>query len=684
MRFAAILLGASSVLALATQAQAAADAGSFGLGEIIVTAPRQTSGVAIDTTTLSSEAIYAFNRATLDDAASLIPGVSSANTGGSRNERLIYVRGFNRFQAPLSIDGVRVFLPADNRLDYGRFLTPDIASIQVAKGYVSVLNGPDGMGGAVNLVTRTPTKALEAEGRITTDLDREGKGQGYSLFGLLGTRRDAWYVQGSYARNQVDHTTLPDSFSPTATEDGGRRDLSRAEDWRLNLKAGWTPNDTDEYSISYTRQEGEKAAPLSTTDPLSIQRFWTWPYWNLDSLYFLSSTQLGGRYTLKTKAYYNTFENLLRSFDTRAETTQTLGRAFNSYYDDNAYGGAAQLAAQLTDRNRLTGAIDYRRDEHVEWQQSFPGGATEPKQTTIEGIYSFALEDVARLTDRLTLTLGASYDWRDLRRAEDYTAGAYVRYPLKDGDAWNAQGRLDWQVNETAGLYASVSSRARFPTLFDRFSSRVGGAVSNPGLAPERAANYEVGGSVQAGAVHAEAALFYTHISDAIVSVPFIFNSCAPAGVCTANAVTQSRNVGDGDTYGLELSASAVLSARLTVGGNYTYLHRELNDPSNRSLKPTDTPTHKGFVYADWRPAARLHVLPNLDLASDRWTVTSAGTRYYRTGAYVLLNARVDYDVTDQVQLGVGGRNLTDSSYQLVDGFPEQGRTFFISVRARY
>ena len=97
------------------------------------------------------------------------------NTGGSRNERDILVRGFDRFRVPLSIDGVRVYLPADNRLDFNRFLTPDLSEIQIAKGYVSVLNGPGGMGGAINLVSRKPTKEVELEGRVGTvfsgDLD---------------------------------------------------------------------------------------------------------------------------------------------------------------------------------------------------------------------------------------------------------------------------------------------------------------------------------------------------------------------------------------------------------------------------------------------------------------------------------------------------------------------------------
>lgn len=202
MRKLGILAGTAAFLTIPSAwAQAApADTGrndqAFGLGEIVVTGHKD-SDATIGESTLSSQAIYTFNRATLDDAANLIPGVSSGNSGGSRNERLIFVRGFNRFQVPLTIDGIRVYLPADNRLDYGRFLTPDIAEIQVAKGYVSVLNGPDGMGGAVNLVTRKPTKALDVEVRGTLSLGHDAEYTGYNLFGLVGTRHDNWYAQAS-------------------------------------------------------------------------------------------------------------------------------------------------------------------------------------------------------------------------------------------------------------------------------------------------------------------------------------------------------------------------------------------------------------------------------------------------------------------------------------------------------
>ncbi len=343
-----------------------------------------------------------------------------------------------------------------------------------------------------------------------------------------------------------------------------------------------------------------------------------------------------------------------------------------------------QLAWQASDADTLRVSAHYRHDKHVEWQQAFPSGVTEPKQTTLEATYSVAAENVLKLSPTLTATAGISYDWRDLNRAEDYTAGAYVFCPLKNTNAVNGQAKLVWTPDDASEAHASVSSRVRFPTIFERFSSRFGGAVSNAALEPERATNYELGGSRRFGAVHADGAVFYSHLDDVIVSVPFIFTSCTPAGVCTPNVVTQSRNVAEGTYYGAEVSLTAYLSETLTVGANYTYTHRDLDDPNNAAYRPTDVPTHKGFLYADWSPIKHLHVMPNVDVASDRWTVNSAGTRYFRTGAYVQANLRVDYELANGITLGAGGRNLLDDEYQLVDGFPEPGRSFFVSVRATY
>ena len=697
------LLCAASLIAAPVWAQdgtpvpsesgAAADDGAFELGKIVVTGYRSVDA-AVEGDRVGQEAIYRFDRRTLDDAANLIPGVVASNSGGSRNERLLFVRGFDRFQVPLSIDGIRVYLPADNRLDYGRFLTPDIAEIQVAKGYASVLDGPGGMGGAVNLVTRKPVKALEVEARAQLNLDSDLDYGGFTGFGLIGTRQDKFYAQASYGLNITDHWDLPGGFAPTANEDGGARDFSKAKDWRVNAKIGFTPNETDEYVLSYTRQEGQKNAPLHITDTSNVSlRNWKWPEWNVESVYFLSTTALGDRATLKTRAYYNRLFNILQSFDDRTQTTQVLGRAFDSPYDDNAYGGSAELSLRTFGDDRLALAFHYRRDEHVEAQTSRPGLATsvpEPNQRSSERTWSIAAQNILTLAPRLTFMAGGSFDWRDLDRADEFGvppgatgASRLFSYPLRNAQAWNAQGRVDWRDESGGEVHLSLSSRARFPTLFERFSSQFGTAVANPDLKPERATNAEIGASRVLGPVTVSGAIFYSWLDDALVSVR------------TPQNLNRRENIGSADYYGGEIAVDLRLGGTLNAGANYSYIHRSFDigaPPPGGLIRPfalTDVPAHKGFAYVSWKALAGLDVVPSLEFASGRTTVTPASANglapvYYQTKGYVTAALRIDYDVTDQITIGVGGRNLFDRNYALTDGFPEPGRSFFLGVRARY
>ncbi len=651
---------------------------SFELGRIIVrgSLPQQP---LIGDSALGQQAIGTFNRNTLDDAAALIPGVTASNSGGSRNERLLFVRGFNRFQVPLSIDGIRVYLPADGRLDYGRFLTQDLAEIQVAKGYVSVLDGPGAMGGAINLVTRKPGARLEAEARGVLQLDGDGGYAGYTGFGRLGTLQESWYAQASFARNYQNHWDLPGGFVPGLSEDGGERGFSRSEDWRFNAKLGFTPNATDEYSLSYTRQEGAKNAPLSTVDPVSSQRNWTWPFWNIDSIYFLSSTAIAPDLTLKMRAYHNSFDNLLRAFDDATQTSQTRSRAFDSYYNDQAWGGSAELALAISPADTFSAALHYRSDEHVEYQTSFAGGRfTEPEQINREDTWSLAAEYTRALTPEVTATAGVSYDWRDLKLAQEYGTppgggpATIFSYPIRYASAFNAQGRLQWQVAPDISLHGSVSSRARFPTIFERFSSRFGGAVSNPDLKAERATNFEIGGDWVNDGLSLGGAAFYSRLEDVIVAFPFLFEN---------QPVSQSRNLGKGENYGLEFSADFRLASSLSAGGNYTWTEQQIEDPSDAAFRPTGVPRHQAFIWANWQPIERLSIVPSVEIASDRWTVSTDGARYFRTGSYLDTSLRVDYEITDRIVIGAGVRNAFDDLHYLTDGFPEPGRRFFFSLR---
>jgi iron complex outermembrane recepter protein len=667
-----LLMGASN-------AQEERGTGAFTLGQITVTATRYDSGAVLDAL-VDSEEIWRFDRSTLDEAVKLIPGVTSTfDANGRRNEHDIFVRGYGRWQVPLSIDGIRVYLPADNRLDFSRFLTDDLAQIQVQKGYASVLDGPGGLGGAINLVTRKPTRELEAE--VRTGLFSGGSDQeGWLGSARIGTRQGNYYAQLSGSYLDRDHWSLSDDFRPTAIEDGGARNQSHNRDWRINAKLGFTPNETDEYSLSCTSQSGEKGAPLNVRNnpPVPPNSYWSWPWWDIENLYWLSSTQLGAASYVKTRLFYNKFDNALYAYDDATYTTQSANGRFRSIYDDKGHGGSVEIGSALTARNTLRAAVHYRRDEHSERNFNRPTHPTlssvEPLQRTDEDTWSVALENTYQPTSSFDLILGVSYDRNDLQRAQEFGAAGLFEYPTGGSDAVNAQGAVHWRYDGSAELRASVSSRTRFPTLFERFSTRFGTAVPNPDLGPERGINYEIAWQGQAGAAtNLTAAVFYNDVKNVIQTV--IVTTTPPQ-------LTQTQNIGDGEYYGFELGVDARVLDSLRLGANYTYLHRQIVDPLQPGFRPTGTPGNQAFAFASWAPLETLTITPSVEYADERWSDVTGGG-YRKVGAYVLANLQVQYAV-QSVEIAVGGRNLTDRNFELAYGFPEAGRTWFAKARVSF
>jgi iron complex outermembrane receptor protein len=424
--------------------------GVFTLGQVNVVGERVEASTSDDR--VSAAEVWTFNANTLTDAVKLVPGVTSSFiSNGRRNEGDISVRGFDRLRVPLFIDGIRVYLPADNRIDFNRFLTPDLSEIQVRKGRVSVLDGPGAMGGAINLVTRKPVQDFEAELQGGASFDRGISNDGWFGTALLGLREGAWYFQTSATRTKRDTWTLSKDFTPQGpAEDGGERNGSYSEDWRFNAKLGFEPNATDEYSLSFTKQSGEKGAPLGVdfllpngtvrNPPYQPNNFWTWPFWDTQSVYFLSHTAIGdnGGY-FKSRLSYSEFDNALFAWDDANYATQSAAGRFRSYYNDSSLGGSVEFGGSLLPNSTTRAAMHFRRDRHSEYNDNRPTSATfrsiEPEQRNEEQTWSFALEHSWAATSALELVGGISYDSNDLERAEEYGLTPARLYSLPLGSS---------------------------------------------------------------------------------------------------------------------------------------------------------------------------------------------------------------------------------------------------------
>ena len=426
----------------------------FDLGEIVVVG-RADGQPGVGGAVLTSRQIWSFDRKSLDQAVNLLPGVvSTFDSNGRRNESDVFVRGFGRWQVPLMVDGVRIYLPADNRLDFSRFLTADVSEIQVQKGYASVLDGPGAMGGAINLVTRKPTKALEAEASIWTG--GRSDAEGWNGYVSLGTRQPRYYVHGSANYSDRNWWTLSGNYEPTANslQRDGRRVSSDTSDSRFNVKAGWTPNQTDEYTVNFVKQMGEKGAPLNVFNnpPVPPNSYWRWPYWDIQNTSFLSRTAIGQTAYVKTKVYYNTFENGLDAFDDATYTTQSATGRFRSPYDDHAFGLTSEVGTQLRAQS-LKLAAHYRNDVHTEQQFSRPTHPTlssqEPLQEQSQYTWSLAVEDTIHLSPAVDVVGGISYDRYSITKAEEFNpARGIFEYPKGGSDSVNWQSALIWRYRE--------------------------------------------------------------------------------------------------------------------------------------------------------------------------------------------------------------------------------------------
>ena len=180
-------------------------------------------------------------------------------------------------------------------------------------------------------------------------------------------------------------------------------------------------------------------------------------------------------------------------------------------------------------------------------------------------------------------------------------------------------------------------------------------------------------------ATRVQAAAFYSNVRRLIQTVQVTTG---------ATPQTQTRNVGDGAFYGFELSLDTEIAPQLDVGGNYTYMHREIKDALQPNLHPTGVPDHKAFFYAAWRPLAALKITPSLEVAGKRWsdqtTSPAQAIPFIRTGGYTLVNLQVEYSLTQNLEIAIGGKNLLDKNYELSWGLPQAGRNLYAKARLTF
>jgi iron complex outermembrane receptor protein len=629
----------------------------FMLGEVIIK-NNKTKDTLNRVTTKKMESQ---NKMDVSQALNMLPGVS-LTASGPRNESMVSIRGFDLRQVPVYMDGIPVYVPYDGYVDLARFTTFDLAAIDVSKGFSSVLYGPNSLGGAINLISRKPSQVLEYDGSLGMI-----NSNGYKGNINIGSNLGKFYVQGGYSYLHRDSFRMSSNYVPSKNEDGGQRDNSYSTDQKISFKVGWTPTEKSEYAIGYINQQGEKGNPVYAGDDvlnslLVKPRYWQWPNWDKESYYFISNSSFDDKNSFKTRIYYDKFKNKLDSYDDNTYSTQTKPYAFQSNYNDYTYGGNLEYDTQIIPKNNLKIAFHFKEDVHRE------NNLGEPVRNFVDNTVLIGIEDVYKISNKFTLVPGVSYNIRKKKEAEDYNSTTKVisDYPTAGAsDAFNAQIGFFYQLNENQKLGATVSQKTRFATIKDRYSYRMGTAIPNPDLKPEKAVNYEINYTANLfSKITFQTAVFYSSLTDAILNVSNVMPG-----------KSQMQNFGKAEYMGVEAQVNYMLLQNLSFNVNYTYIERNnLTDPT---IHFTDVPNTKVMGTVEYQPIKLLRLIANSEFNSSRIS-TSYGTR---VPDYTLLNLYGSGKIAKNFSIDAGVNNIFDKNYSLVEGYPEEGCNFFVTLR---
>ena len=363
---------------------------------------------------------------------------------------------------------------------------------------------------------------------------------------------------------------------------------------------------------------------------------------------------------------------------------------FPSLFNDYDFGGSVETGADLFKDNTTKIAFHYRKDVH----RSKELGEEEWSRVA-DDTYSVALENTWHANEKTDVIVGASYDWLRVATVKEEGINDY----RVNDDVLNPMAAVRYHYSDEGTVYAGVAQKSRFATQKSRFGTRTGNGtgIPNPDLKAEKAINYEIGVSDTIGNVTFDAAAFYTDVRDTNLEVVVDDGG---------DEYYQTQNFGKSRVYGLELASVIRMTDSFDLGLAYTYMEKELRSSIAKAedLKPTNVPKHKLTVYGDWRVAEGLNIIPKVEAYSSRYStlggnnMVNAAVRVHgngigtgvgmqdgtKIGGFATAGLKIQYQPTDALEISVGVDNIFDKNYQLAEGYPEEGRNYFLTLSTKF
>lgn len=403
---------------------------------------------------------------TVGEVLKEVPGIQTrlgSDTGTNSGLAGEQIQGVSSRQALVMLDGFPVIGARGIKsgvINLDRQSTDKVEQIEVVKGAASALYGSDAIGGVVNMITRDPSKPLEAT--FTVSGGSIGTLSENSTFGVRRSRYSGFFAFGRDKQNEFDLT--PNTFDTTGAG-WHRYDFFAKQKYEFSPKFYLTGLATVYTGDARGRSIGE---PDPTQNFASGKQFDHTR--DKTQSYGLSGNWAPTPKTVvQTRGYFSRYD----------EYTSTSFSNGTSFPDDNLFERFGRLDASVLhifgERQIAQFGAEWTTDHYRGLNRLATNDDQSADTRTLWG------QDKIALTNWATVTLGLRYDSHSIF-----------------GSAVSPKVGLNIRASDRLNLHASWGRGFRAPDLgqlYYKFYNPTNfyQVFGNPRLAPEHSGSWQVG-----------------------------------------------------------------------------------------------------------------------------------------------------------------------------------------------
>ncbi len=576
------------------------------------------------TTVLTSEDIRRSGHQSIPELLRMVPGIHVAKIDS--NKWAITTRGFNsEFTDNLLvlIDGRSVYSPlyAGVYWDVQDVLLEDIERIEIVRGPGGTLWGANAVNGIINIITKD---AKDTQGGLLTG------GGGSEETGFTSLR------YGGKLDDNVHYRVYSKYFS---RDEGKSTRGFQAEDdseaFRGGFRFDWDKTEDDHITIQGDVYEGNFGQNLINTISGGV----TYPADNVD----VRGTNILTRWT---RTLSETSDMSLQLYYDRTERhTQALDETRDTFDVD------FQHSFQLNENNNLIWGLGYRNTSD-NTNGSF-GISFDPENRSDQILSAFVQDEITITEDILKFIVGSKFE------RNNYT-----------GFEYQPSARLLWTPDDDNSVWMSFTRAVQVPGRAQSDMTLIYASGSVPGPW-----NWSFVGSddLESQVVKAYELGYRTNATEKLsFDVTGFYNEYDNLHSLegTVIPVTTSSSIYDnkfyGETFGTELSAHYQVNKNWKLNAGYSFLEMNLHRKSSSTNASREKSMEHDSPHNTFHLLSYLNLPGNFEFDTMMYYVDNVPNS--NADSYIRLDARLGWNVTEDMELSLTFQNLLDKNHRQFNG----------------